>query len=88
MLTTGFAGGTIGSDPEFWLNACREGRRNACQIWLHTVTLMCQYDSAPACFQLGLELNEGRVAPRDSYTAGKDFRAPAISEMPMAASAS
>jgi len=72
MWTTGFVGGRHpGSDPQFWLQACRDGRRNACGTWIHTATLMCQYDSAGACFQLGTELSEGRIVARDPYSGGK-----------------
>ncbi|MDQ1468588.1 MAG: hypothetical protein QOJ99_68 [Bryobacterales bacterium] len=72
MWTTGFVGARHpGSDPQFWLQACREGRRNACRTWIHTASIMCQYDSATACFQLGTELNEGRIVARDPYRAGK-----------------
>ena len=74
MWSTGFVGGRHpGSDPQFWFQACQEGRRNACETWIHTARLMCQYDSAAACFQLGTELGEGRLVPRDSYGAGKAF---------------
>jgi hypothetical protein len=72
MWTTGFVGGRHpGSDPQFWFQACQDGRRNGCRTWMHTASLMCQYDSASACFQLGTELNEGRLVARDPYRAGK-----------------
>jgi hypothetical protein len=72
MWTTGFVGGRHpGSDPQFWFQACQDGRRNGCRTWIHTASLMCQYDLAGACFQLGTELYEGRLVARDSYQAGK-----------------
>jgi TPR repeat protein len=72
MWTTGFVGGRHpGSDPQFWLQACQDGRRNGCRTWAHTAGIMCQYDSASACFQLGTELSEGRFITRDAYRAGK-----------------
>ena len=70
MWTTGFISGRHpGSDPEFWFQACKEGRRNACSTWVQGSTLRCQYDSAASCLQLGTELSDGRVIPRDNYRA-------------------
>jgi TPR repeat protein len=74
MMTTGFVSGRHpGSNPEFWQKACAEGRRNACQTWMHTIHLMCQYNSAYACYTEGLALNEGRAAPRSATEAGRSL---------------
>ena len=74
MMTTGFVGGRHpGSDPDFWRQACEEGRRDACATWTRTLNLMCQHDSAGACFTLGTVAGEGRIVPQDTYQAGKRF---------------
>lgn len=76
MIATGFVGGRHpGSTPEFWRQACEEGRRNACQTLVRTLNVACQHESGRACITLGLLLNEGRLVPRDASEAGKDFGA-------------
>jgi len=74
MIGTGFLGQSHpGSSPDFWREACADGKRGACQTWAQTLGIGCQHGSAGACFALGLLLNEGRRIPRDLTEAGKDF---------------
>ncbi len=74
MLTTGFLGGHIpGSDPEFWRKACVQGRGTACQTWTRGMKISCSHGSGPACMALGIELDNGRMIPRDEAEAGKNF---------------
>jgi TPR repeat protein len=74
MMTTGFVSGRHpGSDPEFWRRACEQSRPTACVTWKRTVSLMCQHESARACFALGFAASEGRLVPRDPYEADRDF---------------
>jgi hypothetical protein len=76
MATTGFVGGRHpGSDPEFWHQACEEGRGSACKTWVQSMNVSCQHGSARGCVTLGAALNEGRLVPRDPSEAGKDFGA-------------
>ena len=74
MIGTGFLGGRHpGARSEFWLQACEDGRRNACRTWVQTMSVSCQHGSAHACFTDALLLNEGRRVPRDLTEAAKDF---------------
>jgi TPR repeat protein len=74
MFTTGFLGSNHpGADPEFWRKACVEGRGTACQSWVRLMNTWCYHGSGQSCIMLGLAMNEGRMLPRDSAEAGKDF---------------
>jgi Sel1 repeat len=74
MLGTGFVGGRHpGSNPDFWRQACLEGRRNACETWVHTTELICAHGSAHACLALGTELDEGRLVATDVYKAAREL---------------
>jgi hypothetical protein len=74
MIGTGFLGGRHpGANPEFWLKACEDGRRNACRTLVDTLGISCQHGSAQACFSAALLLDEGRRVPRDLTEAAKDF---------------
>jgi len=74
MMSTGFLGKSHpGRDIAFWQRACTEGRRNACQTWVHALNVECRADVAAACFTLAKVSNEGRVVPRDASEAGKGF---------------
>jgi TPR repeat protein len=74
MSTTGFLGSSIpGANPEFWRQACVEGRGTACQTWIREMNIECFHGSGPACMMSGAALNEGRMLPRDAAAAGKDF---------------
>ena len=74
MFGTGFVGGRHpGSNPDFWRQACVEGRRNACETWVHTVELICAHGSAHACLALGTELDEGRLVAPDAFNAAKEL---------------
>jgi hypothetical protein len=74
MAGTGFVGGHHpGSSSEFWQRACAEGRRNACKTWTITLGIACQHGSSRACITLGLLLDDGKVATRDTSGAAKDF---------------
>jgi hypothetical protein len=74
MFTTGFVGRSHpGAYPEFWRNACLEGRGTACQSWVRMMNISCYHGSGLACMTLGMALNEGRMVPRDPAEAGKEF---------------
>ena len=74
MAGTGFVGAHHpGSDPEFWHQACEEGRANGCAAWIRTLNVSCQHGAGHACVALGLVLSEGRLAPRDLAEAAKDL---------------
>jgi hypothetical protein len=74
MMSTGFVSGRHpGGDPEFWRRACDQGHPNACATWKRTINLMCQHESAQACFSLGVAASDGRLLARDPYEAGRDF---------------
>jgi TPR repeat protein len=74
MAGSGLVGGRHpGATSEFWNRACVEGRRGGCQTWIRTLNVSCTHGSGRACFTLGQVLDEGRVAPRDTGAAGKDF---------------
>lgn len=74
LMMTGFVGRRHpGANPEFWRMACEQNRRYACETWMHTIHLLCQYNSANACFSEGLALYEGRAAPRNPAEAARGF---------------
>lgn len=74
MTSTGFTGARHpGKDPEFWRLACESGRRGACDTWLKTVDLMCQYSLARACLTEGIAFRQGRLVRRNPPNAGRDF---------------
>jgi hypothetical protein len=74
MFTTGFVGSNHpGAYPEFWRQACLEGRGGACRSWVRMMNIACYHGSGSACMTLGTALNEGRMVPRDLAEAGKDF---------------
>jgi TPR repeat protein len=76
ILSTGFVGGRHpGSSPEFWREACKEGRRNACQTWITMLNVACQHESGRACMTLGSALNDGQLVPRDLSESAKSFGA-------------
>lgn len=62
-----------GGNPEFWRQACDQGRWNACKTWVRTLNDVCQDNSGAACFEMARVLNEGRVVPRNPEVAGVDF---------------
>ncbi len=74
MSVTGFVGGKQpGSSPAFWQKACEEGRWHACRIFAHSLDVACQHDSGPACFTLGMLLNDNKEVPRDAPGAARSF---------------
>jgi hypothetical protein len=74
MTGTGFVGAPHpGSDPEFWRQACEQGRANGCPTWIRTMNVSCQHGSGRACQTLGAVFNEGRLVPRDPPESGKNF---------------
>jgi len=74
MFTTRFLSSSHpGAYPEFWRQACLEGRGTACQAWVRMMNISCYHGSGPACMTLGMALNEGRMVSRNPAEAGKDF---------------
>jgi hypothetical protein len=74
MAVTGFIGGRHpGADSEFWHRACIDGRRHACETWVHTLDVSCGHGSGRACLTAGVLREEGEIAPRDLVEAGKDY---------------
>ena len=74
MIGTGFLGDRHpGASSDFWLQACADGRRNACRTWVGTLGVSCRHGSARACFSAALLLEEGRRVPRDLTESAKDF---------------
>jgi hypothetical protein len=58
-----------GDRVPFWQQACREGRRHACERLIQVQTTYCTDNSAWACNELGVHLNEGRIVPLDTDRA-------------------
>jgi len=74
MFTTGFLGSRhLGANPEFWRNACLQGRPTSCATWVRLMNISCFHGGAPACMTLGIAKNEGHMIPRDAADAGKLF---------------
>ena len=74
MSVTGFVGGKQpGSSPAFWENACEQGRWHACRTFAHSLDIACQGNSGPACFTLGMLLNDNKEVPRDAPGAARSF---------------
>jgi Sel1 repeat len=74
MYMTGFVEGHHpGADLAFWRKACVEGRGTACQTWTRQMKILCSHGLGPACMALGVELNDGRMIPRNEAEAGKDL---------------
>jgi hypothetical protein len=53
----------------FWQQACREGRRHACERLLQLQTTYCRDNSAWACNELATQLTEGRIIAKDTERA-------------------
>src|ERR1700683_4916588 len=74
MSATGFLGSSIpGANPEFWREACVQGRPTACQSWIREMNISCFHGSGSACMLSGAALDQGQMLPRDAAAAGKDF---------------
>jgi len=74
MYSTGFLGSYHpGANPEFWREACVEGRPTGCQTWIRQMKVFCSHGSGTACMGLGVELERGQMVPPDNAEAGKDF---------------
>jgi hypothetical protein len=74
MAATGFVGGRHpGADSGFWQKACLAGKKSACQTWTQTLGIACGHGSARSCIALGLLLDQGKIVPRDTLEAGKNF---------------
>jgi hypothetical protein len=58
-----------GDRVPFWQQACREGRRNACDRLLQLETAYCIDNSAWACNELGVNYAEGQLVAADSRRA-------------------
>lgn len=74
MYTTGFVGSHHpGADPEFWREACAQGKGMACESWERQMNISCSHGLGSACMNLGTALDAGRMLPRDAAAAGKNF---------------
>ncbi len=74
MMATGFLSGAHpGADPDFWRQACAQGRRHSCKTWLDQLRSACLYQSRRACVDLGTALSEGTLVKRDLVAAAKSF---------------
>jgi TPR repeat protein/drug/metabolite transporter superfamily protein YnfA len=74
MYRTGFLGSYHpGANPEFWREACVEGRPTGCQTWIRQMKVFCSHGSGTACMALGVELDGGQMVPRDEAEAGINF---------------
>jgi hypothetical protein len=58
-----------GDRMPFWQQACREGRRQACERLIQLQTTYCTDNSAWACNELAAHLTEGRIVPPDTARA-------------------
>ena len=70
-------GKTDGTHPgdrlPFWVQACEEGRRNACDRLLRLEATYCGDASAWACNELGAAYAEGRITAADDELAAAYF---------------
>jgi hypothetical protein len=70
-------GRTDGTHPgdrlPFWVEACDEGRRNACDRLLQVEATYCSDASAWACNELGVAYAEGRITDADQQLASGYF---------------
>jgi len=70
-------GRTDGTHPgdrlPFWVEACDEGRRNACNRLLQLEATYCSDASAWACNELGVAYTEGRITAADSELSSGYF---------------
>jgi len=70
-------GKTDGTHPgdrlPFWVQACEEGRRNACDRLMQLEATYCGDASAWACNELGAAYTEGAIAEPDSELAAAYF---------------
>jgi hypothetical protein len=57
----------------FWVEACEEGRRNACDRLMQLEATYCSDASAWACNELGAAYAEGRVTTPDAELAAAYF---------------
>jgi hypothetical protein len=58
-----------GDRVPFWQQACREGRRHACERLIQLQTTYCADNSAWACNELAVHLAQGRIIPPDPARA-------------------
>jgi hypothetical protein len=78
MMGTGFLAKGLdhpGGTTDFWYKACQEGRLNGCREWVRLLNTTCAIQDATSCVALGHLQQEGRLVPRDSLKAGKNFGA-------------
>jgi hypothetical protein len=74
MAALGRTDGTHPGDRiPFWIEACEEGRRNACDRLLQLEATYCGDASAWACNELGVAYAEGRVTQPDEELAAAYF---------------
>jgi hypothetical protein len=77
FLTMSALGRTDGVHPgdrlPFWVQACEEGRRNACDRLMALEATYCGDASAWACNELGAAYAEGRIAEPDEQLASAYF---------------
>jgi len=70
-------GKTDGTHPgdrlPFWVQACQEGRRNACDRLMQLEATYCGDASAWACNELGVAYAEGRITTPDATVASAYF---------------
>ncbi len=79
MTSTGFVGGRHpGADPEFWRQACQQGRRNACATRNNNLSIACEHGMGGACLTLGTALAEDHsfAGAGKSFARGCDLQTP------------
>jgi hypothetical protein len=84
MYRTGFLGSYHpGANPEFWREACVDGRPTGCQTWIRQMKVFCSHGSGTACMALGVELDGGQMVRPTRQRRAKTLRTPASWACPM-----
>jgi len=59
-----------GGRPQFWQQACSEGKWKSCNVWTQALNARCEDGSRADCLELGNVLNAGKIVQRNAEVAG------------------
>jgi hypothetical protein len=62
-----------GGRPQFWQQACSEGKWKSCNVWTQALNARCEDGSRADCLELGNVLNVGKIVQRNAEVAGVSF---------------